>query len=676
MSLDLFTLSTALDLDPEQAAASQAPEGRNVVVAGAGTGKTRTLVARIVRLIRNGADPRSIRCVTFTNRAAQEISSRVASIFPNSEQPGVGTFHALACQVLRRHASLVGLTPKFMIIDDEERRLLIADVLKASGLAGEIPEVEKAVDGWKSSGLLPRHVLDPQRERRSAKEENEAQIYVALAHEMRRRNVLEFGDLALEAVEIMRSSPDAQVTTSAQIRHLLVDEAQDANSVQAEFARMLYGVHGDVFVVGDEDQSIYSFQGGSPRGLFAIAGPDANVWRLTRNRRSTDAILRPAVKLVAWNARAQEKVLSSGVDGPAPMVETFPSEISEAHFVSSEIRTLMRSGVSPDDIAILVRSGWVLPLLEEGLLRNSVPYELFGGTTFSKREEVKDVCAFLRLACDPYDDLAFRRICNKPTRGIGPATEESILGIAASHDLPFHEACTRLVSVNGARIMSREGLDRLGYLLFWLNHGYTQQNWSTEELLDFVLSDEGVGYEAWATRDRSTSRRKKDVLRILRRMAQEESDTVMLLERVALAGEEEDPDRDAKPKVRVATMHASKGLEWDHVFLPAFEKVVMPSPKASVPPRSPEFGDVWAGAPVGGIDEERRLAHVAFTRARKTLTITASTSRGGKNSGLSRFHSEAGLSKGSSLAEPFEKPMGFGKAKAPARPKKRRNALF
>jgi len=472
----------------------------------------------------------------------------------------------------------------------------------------------------------------------------------------------------LRAVGLLESRQDILMLEAARVRHLLVDEAQDANSVQVRFAKLLASAGASIFVVGDPDQSIFSFQGGYPEAMSELAGGGARAYPLVLNRRCTHEILAPAVAIVDWNRRAEPKVLRGERAGAPVEVFVHGSDREEAVAVSERIRGLVAGGARYDDIAVLVRSSFVSPLVEEALLRAAIPYELTGGASLLDREEVRDIAAYVRLAVNPYDDLAFARIHNRPTRGLGPVTEHLVVDLALKQGCEIFEVCVRAASDPGIRLPSKAapGLARLGGQLDRLARAVSHQGAEVERLLTIILSPEGLGYEAYAARgDDRAARRRLDNLATLRRIALEEPSPIDFLERLALGGEIAEQRR-TKGCVVISTMHSSKGLEWDHVLCPAFDGAVIPSPRAIREGDRGRAGDRWAGPSGGGVEEERRLAHVAFTRARRTLWISAPMGRSGRPTSPSAFLPESGLDLGD-VFDPLADPMKRGGPKTKGR---------
>lgn len=676
--LDLFSAASeptefhppASALSDEQNAAATAKAPRVIVLAGAGTGKTRTLVERIGHLVvERGVGPNAIWVATYTNKAAKEVRGRLADRLgkASSSRLVMGTFHSLAARILRRHAVAAGIKGDFVIADDDDSDRIFKTCIetlvpqdadqraeRVAYLVGVAPTV---IRRWKCWGLTVDDIEDRERPRRSDEDERFAAVYVAYQYELERRGMLDFGDLVLKAATLLERNPEVLAAEAGFIRHLLVDEAQDANQVQVRFAGLLAAHGADMFIVGDTDQSIFSFQGGYPEAMTHLGGANAQRFHLTMNRRCTSEILRPAVTLVNWNRRQKEKDLRSDRSGQEVEVAIHGGEREEASAIVGRIKALITKGVSYDDIAVLVRSSFVIPAIEELFLRAAVPYELTGGASLVDREETRDIAAYLRLAANPHDDLAFGRIVNRPVRGLGPVSEHAIIDRALKGQMPFYEACIRHATDPTARLAAgaAPALLALGAFLDRIHRALSQQDAETEELVEMTCSSGGGGYGAYAARgnDRKAKRR-VDNLGAIARIAREEPDIVAFLERIALSGEIMEEKR-TRGSVTISTMHSSKGLEWDHVLCPAFDSAVIPSPRALKEGERGKPGDRWKGPSGGGMDEERRLAHVAFTRARHSLWISSPSMRDGRRTDPSCFIREAGIGL-SRLLDPLADP--------------------
>lgn len=641
-----------LSLDPEQSRASRSTSPSILVMAGAGTGKTRTIIDRLDFIVRDlGEDPRSVVVATFTNKAATEIRERAGHLLgpDTAKRLRMGTFHSIGAGILRRHARAAGLDPSFAIIGEDDAQRLLKDVVVMGGHvpadADPGPMVEaagQAIRRWKSWGLTVEEVEDRGRAPRPDEEERLARVYVAYQHEMQRRNYVDFADLCLLPMRLLRHDDEVLHAEANAIRHLLVDEAQDANATQVMLSRSLSSIHGNVFAVGDVDQSIYSFQGGFPDAIRQIAGAGCEEYTLVRNRRCTDEILDPAVRLVGCNRRRAPKELRSGRSGPVPALILADSERDEGTRAAARVKELAAGGAPLSQICILARSAFALQGAEEGLVRANIPYDVNGGPTFYEREEVRDVMAYMMLGAIPDSALAFERIANKPLRGVGPQALDAIMRRQNGSGVPFHQACATLTEADGLRMTGqhKDGLAGLARGLQALEAAF-QDGISLSAILSMVLDEKGLGYQAFVAKSKEKSKRRKlDNLGVLRRLASEESEMMAFMDR-ALAYAEDVPL--GHEHVRLSTMHSSKGLEWDHVICVGFDSSVVPSPRSLETPPGGSPGDPWDGPRGAGIEEERRLVHVAFTRPRTTLDIIVPLTRGGKAVIPSPFLMEAGL---------------------------------
>jgi DNA helicase-2/ATP-dependent DNA helicase PcrA len=375
---------------------------------------------------------------------------------------------------------------------------------------------------------------------------------------------------------------------------------------------------------------------------------------------------------VGWNRRKFPKSLASGTSGERVQHGLYGGEREEAWAVAARLAELAKAGQKYDDIAVLVRSAFVIPTIEEGLLKAKIPYELAGGASLVDREEVRDIAAYMRLAVNPWDDLAFQRIVNRPTRQLGPVAEHALVDQHLATGEPFHEVCARIAANPQGRIVPEavEALKRLSNLLEALHRAHAHAEEDTATILEFVLRPEGVGYEDFAGKaGNRAAKRRVENLNVLRRIANEEPSAPLFLERLVLGGEIA-IERSKRGAVTISTMHASKGLEWDHVLCVGVDSAVVPSPRALREPVRGKAGDRWFGPSAGGMEEERRLVHVAFTRARKSLWVSGASIRNGRAVNPSPFFAESGLTI-DSFFDPFvdDKPKagmrgkGFSRAK-------------
>jgi Superfamily I DNA and RNA helicases len=637
-------------LDADQELAVRSSSNSSIVTAGAGTGKTRTLTARISHLIvERGIPADQIMAVTFTNRAAAELRERIAdNIGPLAAGLRLGTFHGLSNRILRRHAEYARLrSSNFEIIDEDQSKELMDKAVRVPGAFGVFrpdPALSEAenlaaskefesnlrgftsralsqVAAWKSSGLTDEEAGDPARPARSEQEERLAAAYCAYQYELESRNMVDFGDLIMKTVMLLRGHEDIRLLEAGRIMHMLVDEAQDADFMQVEWVRLLTSVHGGLTVVGDEDQNIYAFKGGYPGAMRDMAGPSAAEFTLRTNRRCTEEILKPAVTIVGYNRRKGKKELFSGRHGAPVRVTGHPTDANEAAWVAARVAELIEGGASPSQIAILFRTTFAMAPFEEALARKGVAAKVCSGTSLLAREEVRDILALLRLALNPFDDLSFIRIASKMTKGLGTVAVDAIAALAKARDIPLHEACVQATDASSGIALKKPGRTAAASLGSALQVLAEEGRWGSHpfDIIGTALRE--TAYFETVSNPGDQSDRKANV-EALQRLAEGFQDPALFLQEMALLTDIEDVSEADMKKVRLLTIHASKGLEFDHVFCPAFDDGVMPNPRAVDEGRKGKPGDRWNGPQGGGLEEERRLAHVAFTRARHTLDVS------------------------------------------------------
>lgn len=664
------------ELDPDQALAARSTAGSTMVTAGAGTGKTRTLTARIAYLISEaGVSADRIVAVTFTNRAANELRERVAaSIGDAAAGLRVGTFHGLSSRILRRYAELARLRSSgFEIADEDHARELMTMASAVPGAYGSFrPDPERSAEEnaaaerdfeagrrgfvhralrqvslWKAWGLSDDVAGDNQRSPRSDEEEKLAAAYCAYQYELESRNMVDFGDLLLKVVAILSKHDDVRQIEASRVMHMLVDEAQDADPVQVSWVRLLTSVHHGLTVVGDEDQNIYGFKGGYPGAMRDMAGEGASEFTLRTNRRCTEEILRPAVTIVGYNRRKGKKDLASGRHGASVEVTGHPTDANEAAFVAQKISELVSGGADPSQIAVLFRTTLPIPLFEEALARKGVASKVCSGASLVEREEVKDVLSLVRLALNPYDDLSFSRIAGKISKGLGTVAVDGIMAIAHARDVPLHEACALACDDRSGLSLKKPAKTAASKLSSALQSLAEDGRWGRppQDIIASALSL--TGYLDLAARDGASEERAANV-ESLRRLAEGFDDATDFMQQISLLSDVEGLSVGDAKKVRLMSIHASKGLEFDHVFCPGFDDGMMPNARSVEEGRKGRPGDVWNGPQGGGVEEERRLAHVAFTRARHTLHVTfpwlrrtrVQKARKGKHGGPSSFVEE------------------------------------
>jgi DNA helicase II / ATP-dependent DNA helicase PcrA len=608
-------------LNPEQRAAVDHGDGPLLVLAGAGTGKTRVLVNRIARLVETGAEPWSILAVTFTNKAAGEMRTRLRQLLgAPADSMWIGTFHATCARLLRKYGHHVGLTKSFQIFDDDDQMKLVEKLLKETGLDEQVSArtILSRFDRAKNRGVDPRTV------KTGAFDDVVEQIYPLYQAQLAKENAVDFNDLILKTLALFDVEEPAR-SLRVRFRHVLVDEFQDTNRVQYELVEKLADATHNLTVVGDDDQSIYAWRGAEPRNLldFDRDFPDATVIKLEQNYRSTQMILDAANCVIRKNRDRHEKALWTDHTGGDP-IEIYQAgdERGEAYYVAQSIRQLLDEGpYSPSDIAILYRTNAQSRVLEEHLRAARVPAKVIGAVSFFERKEVKDVIAYLRVLSNPAADSAFERVVNVPARGLGDATVDRLRAAARTGIGSMLEAA-RLAArgeVAGVGTAPRKKLHGFVELLDGLRD-VVAQGASVAETIIQVVDRSGLRAKLEAD-DSAESRDRLDNLAELVTIASdfddesEQPQTVdAFLERIALAAPS-DQEANAEAVV-LMTIHIAKGLEWPVVFLTGMEDGLFPSLR--------ERDGVSEDA---ALEEERRLAYVAITRARQRLLLTHARTR-------------------------------------------------
>jgi DNA helicase-2/ATP-dependent DNA helicase PcrA len=605
-------------LNPEQRDAVEHIDGPLLVLAGAGTGKTRVLTTRFAHIaLSRRAFPNQILTVTFTNKAAREMRDRVAAMVGGPvEGLWLGTFHALCARMLRRHAELVGLTASFTILDTDDQLRLLKQVMEAARIDVKRwpPNALMAiVQRWKDRGLPPGR-LGPADAVDFANGEA-APLYAAYQDRLRALNAADFGDLLLHMTEILRTRPDVLADYQRRFRFILVDEYQDTNLVQYLWLRLLAQSHRNICCVGDDDQSIYSWRGAEVENIlrFEHDFPGARIVRLERNYRSTQPILAAAAALIAHNQGRLGKTLRSGRDDAAgenvAVLAVWDSD-EEAREVAARIERLRAKGESLAEMAILIRAGFQTRAFEERLITLAIPYRVVGGLRFYERQEIRDAMAYLRVLHQPGDDLAFERIVNLPRRGIGETALRALHEISRARSIPLAAAAAAAVAENVLRGRAREAL--AGLLRGFASWRDVLARDGHVTMLATMLDESG--YTGMWQQDKSPEApgRLENLKELVRALADFET-LGGFLDHVALVMDNE--DQAATERVSLMTLHGAKGLEFDTVFLPGWEEGVFPNQRAL-----DEQG-------TKGLEEERRLAYVGLTRARKRAIVSHAANR-------------------------------------------------
>ncbi len=609
-------------LNPEQRAAVEATEGPVLVLAGAGTGKTRVLTTRLAHILATGkAKPWELLVVTFTNKAAKEMRERITHIIgPQAEGlRWLGTFHSVAAQILRRNAELVGLKSNFTILDTDDQERLIKQVLEAENIDAKrwTPKaLAGLIDHWKNRGWTPDRL--PAAEGQEFANGKGQALYRLYQERMRVLNACDFGDLLLHNLTIFMSQPDVLADFHERFKYVLVDEYQDTNVAQYLWLRLLGQKRQNVCCVGDDDQSIYGWRGAEVDNIlrFERDFPGATVIRLERNYRSTSHILGAAAGLIATNKSRLGKTLWTDSDGGEKVVVrgVWDGE-AESRLVADEIERAKKGGTEKDprkyrDMAILVRASFQMRAFEERFVMLQIPYTVVGGPRFFERAEIRDAHAYLRLIQSPDDDLAFDRIVNVPKRGIGETTVQKLLQIARLNGVPVVTAAREIVRTDELAARTRTALanflrdlDRWRAQALEIPHA---------RLTEQVLEESGYTDALRLDKTPTAQTRLENLKELVQSMGAFEN-LQAYLEHVSLVMDmDRGPQADA---VQIMTLHSAKGLEFPLVFLPGWEEGVFPSQRSM-----DEKGEK-------GLEEERRLAYVGITRAREEARISFAANR-------------------------------------------------
>jgi DNA helicase-2/ATP-dependent DNA helicase PcrA len=602
-------------LNSAQQEAVQALNGPLLVLSGAGTGKTRVLTARLAELVATDtAKPWNILAVTFTNKAAREMKMRVANMVgPMAEQVWLGTFHALAARMLRRHADLVGLRPDFTILDADDQTRLLKQLLEAKDLdAKRWPArmLGGVISRWKDRGLTPEKVGVA--EAGDLANGQMREIYADYQARLLALNAADFGDLLLHVLTILQNHPDVLAEYHARITHVMVDEYQDTNVAQYLWLRLLTGNRHNLCCVGDDDQSIYGWRGAEVGNILKFESDfvGAKTVRLEENYRSTGHILAAASAVIAHNeARLGKTLFTAAEEGEKLRVNGYWDGADEARTVSSQIERMMEEGGNLSQIAVLVRAGFQTREFEERFIAIGLPYRVVGAK-FYERAEIRDAIAYFRLIAQPADDLAFERIVNLPKRGLGAASLQAIHIQARASQKPLLAAAFDLIDTDELRPAARTSLTEfIRDIKRWRDAVAKMHH---ADLAKAVLDESGYTRMWQLDKSPDAEGRLENLTELVNAM-QEFDSLAGFLEHIALVM---DGDTEAENgEVTLMTLHAAKGLEFDTIFMPGWEEGIFPSQRTI-----DENGAV-------GLEEERRLAYVGITRARKLVHISYAGSR-------------------------------------------------
>jgi DNA helicase-2/ATP-dependent DNA helicase PcrA len=608
-------------LNPEQRDAVMTTEGPLLVLAGAGTGKTRVLTTRIAHILNQRiAWGSQILAVTFTNKAASEMKKRIHELVPALDGlPWMGTFHSISARILRQHAELVDLKPTFSILDTDDQIRLIKQLLAAEDIDEKrwpARQFAGMLDAWKNRGLLPKDV--------SAAESGYfangkgGKLYFDYQARLKVLNAADFGDLLLECIRLFRENPGVLAEFHRKFKYMLVDEYQDSNTAQYLWLRLLAqgkpAHEANICVVGDDDQSIYGWRGAEVDNIlrFEKDFPGAKVIKLERNYRSTANILKAASTIIAFNEGRLGKTLFTDIaeaGEPISFTQVYDSE-EEARTIGDEIEQYQRAGESLNSIAILVRASFQMRELEERFITLGLNYRVVGGPRFYERKEIRDALAYLRLVAQPADDLAFERIINVPKRGLGDSTVNMLTATARHMRVPLLSATRMMVETEDLKPKQRTTLRNL--VAQFDQWAYRSETLAPYQLMEQILEESG--YMDMLSADKSAeSQGRKENLKELSRAMEEFETLGGFLEHISLVMDRDSADN--SDAVTIMTLHSAKGLEFNTVFLPGWEDGTFPSQRSM-----DESGRA-------GLEEERRLAYVGITRGRKRVRISAAQNR-------------------------------------------------
>ena len=604
-------------LNPEQRRAVETLDGPVLVLAGAGTGKTKVLTTRIAHILAtHRAFPSQVLAVTFTNKAAREMKERIGHLVGGAVEgmPWLGTFHAIGVKILRRHHELVGLKAGFTILDMDDQLRLLKQVVEAANLDKDrwpARQLANLIDSWKNRGLTPDKV--PKGEAFAFANGKGAELYAAYQLRLKELNAADFGDLLLEGIRLFTEHPDVLADYHRRFRFILVDEYQDTNVAQYLWLRLLAQGSPNVCCVGDEDQSIYGWRGAEIDNIlrFDKDFPGATVVRLERNYRSTGHILATASGLIAKNkSRLGKTLFTDGDMGTPCSVTGVWDDEEEARTIGDAIEGLKKQGHRLNQIAILVRASFQMRVLEDRFVTLGLPYRVIGGPRFYERQEIKDAIAYLEVTANPANDLKFERIVNVPKRGLGDTTIKRIHDLARARGIPMAQAASEMIGTDELAGKARRSLsDLLRAFGRWREQ---LANMKHTELAELILDESGYTAMWQADKSPQAQSRLENLKELVRFMHQ--FDTLAgFLEHVSLVMDTETGDDG--DRVSIMTLHAAKGLEFDTVFLPVWEEGLFPHQRSL-----DESG-------LAGLEEERRLAYVGITRARKSARLSFAQNR-------------------------------------------------
>ena len=604
------------NLNKEQKDAVLSTEGPNLIVAGAGSGKTRVLTTRLIHLIdKKKAFPNQILCVTFTNKAAKEMQNRVIQNLKGSSNaiPWLGTFHSISVKLLRRHAEALEYKSNFTILDTDDQKKLIRNIVKAEDLDAKkfSPQlIMYHIDQWKNKGFLPE---DVRIEKSSTIIKSILKVYKIYQTKTKDLNAFDFGDLILFSVKLFEEHEDIREIYQNNFKYILVDEFQDTNFIQNKWLNLLVNKNQNICCVGDDDQSIYSWRGAEIKNFltFDKIYKNCKVFKLEQNYRSTKNILQTASNLISNNSnRVGKNLWSSANQGELVKLNCYRSGKEEAQGISDIIEKKIKKKYSLNDVAILVRAIYQTREFEERFLQIGIGYRVLGGIKFYERAEIKDAVSYLRIVNQKFDDLALERVIGTPKRGVGDNSINQIYSFGKNNKLSLEDSIIKLIEKGDFKPKIKTSLTQLINMIHkWRRDSLHMKHF---DLLKLILDESGYSSMLKNKKDLENENRLENLKELLRAM-QDYDNLQSFLEHVALATSIDQEWEGAK--INLMTMHAAKGLEFDVVFLPGWEEGLFPHQKSLE-----EKGDF-------ALEEERRLAYVGITRAKKEAFLSFAMKR-------------------------------------------------
>lgn len=611
-----MTENILVGLNPSQIAAVQDTEGRKLVLAGAGSGKTKVLTTRTVYLTQAGVPSWQILCITFTNKAAKEMRERIGSMANGSAKNAwVGTFHSTCLRILTRFSSEIGYD-KFTLIDDGDQKQIIKEINKSLGYEQDVRDTLSAISGWKSDMIEPSSLTGTLKFKEDLEK---AQIYQAYEDKKAELKYFDFDDLLNNVVKLFRARPDIAQIYQNQFRYVMIDEFQDTNKVQFEFIDLISARYGNVFLVGDADQSIYSFRNAKIQNIlnYQTLYPETTLYKLESNYRSTHTIVNAANAVVGNNEiRLDRTAVSMGQAGDPILVFRGDDDSREADFVGNMIaRAHKKEGRPYSDFAVLYRTNRQSRAVEMALTQFGIPYKIVNGSAFYARKEIKDLVCYMRAIDNGVDDISFERIINVPKRGIGKTTIERIQSYGVECGIPFAKALDNIEHIPKITKKAVTAIKEFNTLMTKLREFSLSESFNVLDMLKMILheTDFYSQYDATKEDDESRIQNIQELMNVAGQWDKEEKEINTLTQFLTETSLVSTIDEDETDVVTLTSVHGSKGLEWSHVFVVGLEEGTFPHGRAYNDPAD--------------MEEERRLMYVAMTRAADRLFLSWARTR-------------------------------------------------